>query len=139
MRRPDPTEYQFIFRSPPPCTFVLSLPPPSRPLLSCGNLLTESASANSESLNFFSSRLFSVKHLFFLKSRAIFFSLSLPRLLDRTDTASEPRGQFWRGGERERDAESEREQGRSVGHYLLLTIFMCLSIAEISTRCDDID
>lgn len=27
----------------------------------------------------------------------------------------------------------------SVGHYLLLTIFMCLSIAEISTRCDDID
>lgn len=27
----------------------------------------------------------------------------------------------------------------SAGHYLLLTIFMCLSIAEISTRCDDID
>lgn len=57
--------------------FVLSLPPPARPLLSCGNLLTESASANSESLNFFSSRLFSVKHLFILKSRAISFSFSL--------------------------------------------------------------
>lgn len=39
----------------------------------------------------------------------------------------------------ERD-KSERENGAgSAGHYLLLTIFMRLSIAEISTRCDDID
>jgi len=59
-----------------PSSFHFHLPP-ARPLLSCRNLLTESASANSESLNFFFSCLFSVKHLFFLKSRAIPFSFSL--------------------------------------------------------------
>lgn len=42
--------------------------------------------------------------------------------------------------ERERDAARANEnRAGSAGHYLLLTIFMCLSIAEISTRCDDID
>lgn len=71
---PDLAEYQFIFRSPPPCTFVLSLPPSIGPLLSHRNLLTESASANSESLNFFSSRLLSL-FLFFSLPMSLYVSL----------------------------------------------------------------
>lgn len=71
---PDPAEYQFIFRSPPPCTFVLSLPPSIGPLLSHRNLLTESASANSESLNFFSSRLLSL-YLSFSLPMSLYVSL----------------------------------------------------------------
>lgn len=43
-------------------------------------------------------------------------------------------------GEREREMRRMNENGYgSAEHYLLLTIFMRLSITEISTRCDDID
>lgn len=61
------------------------------------------------------------------------FSLSLVWLLDRIGTASMI---FVQSGKETRASGNGAE---SVGHYLLLTIFMCLSIAEISTRCDDID
>lgn len=64
------------------------------------------------------------------------FSFSLARLLDRIGTAGIV---FLTEREREtRERVGENGAG-SAGHYLLLTIFMRLSIAEISTRCDDID
>lgn len=62
--------------------------------------------------------------------------LFLPRLLDRVGIAGI---EYILQSGKERQ-ESGRELGPdSVGHYLLLTIFMRLSIAEISTRRDDID
>lgn len=58
---------------------------------------------------------------------------SLPRLLDQIGTAGTI---FLQSGKETRASGNGAE---SAGHYLLLTIFMRLSIAEISTRCDDID
>lgn len=59
-----------------PSSFHFHHPP--RPLLSHGNLLTESASADCESLNFFSSHLLSVKHPFSFLITPLSRALSSP-------------------------------------------------------------
>lgn len=109
-----------------PSSFYFHRPPD--PLLSCGNLLTESASANSESLNFFSSHLLSVKYLFFLNPRYLFLLLSLSLSLTLGTTPScraVERG--WAGVERV--AVGDHPQG----HVITALYFTNISLVWLMT------